>query len=162
MIVSPWQTVPGLQEALETCLASGLSAGETRGVLNAHFKINLSRNACIGRARRTGVQIRSRGSDDMPIKIAPTPKGIRGGLPRTLVTGPETTELAVKDDEPTPRGDVDDGCRAMRGPSSHRNFCGAPLRYGSSYCEHHHKRFYDRVSTAASAARARQALAEVA
>lgn len=153
---SPWKT-PGVQQALEACLGKGFTASETARFIYRKFNVYVSRRAIIGRAYRTGVQLRSKGGND--VHIPPTPKGIRGGRPKTFVAS-AVVELRVTPDEPKPRGDVDSGCRWITGEATARNFCGHGTWPLTPWCDYHARRVWNGPATVKSNARA--ALAEVA
>lgn len=138
---SPWQT-PGMQEALEAYLGAGMSAGQTAGLISRTFRIYVSRSAVIGRAHRTEVEIKGHKSQGADVNIPPTPRGIRGGRPKSFVIADVEKELKHPPEEPKPRGDVPDGCRWIFGNATKRNFCGAPTKLASSWCHHHAGRVF--------------------
>lgn len=132
MMRSPW-LITGTQEALEACLGAGLSAGQTAQLISRTFGVYVSRQAVIGRAYRTEVPfLSSRGKHS--VKIPPTPRGIRGGKPKSFVVAAVDVQRLRK--EPKPLG-IDTACLWLHGEPAKRLFCGHARIYGSAYCEHH-------------------------
>lgn len=73
----------------------------------------------------------------------------RGGRPKRAVPVVDLTARPVAG-EPEPLG-VDSGCLWISGEPAERLFCGEDRVHGSPWCQHHHVRAYDRVSTVKSA-----------
>lgn len=149
--LSPW-LITGTQEALEACLGAGMSAEQTARTINRTFNTSMSRMAVIGRARRTEVPFLSK-TAEKDVKIPPTPRGIRGGRPKSFVVA--AVEVRKLREEPKPLG-VDTACQWLHGEPAKRRFCGHARKPGStSYCEHHHARAFDTARTAHANAAAR-------
>lgn len=142
-VVVDW-TQPRVQAALEECLHEGLSASEAARFLNRKFGFSMSRQAVIGRAYRTNVSFRRNNGNGgkIDVRIPPTPKGIRGGLPRTFVKD-AVVELRVTADEPLPNGN-EDGCQWLHGDATKRKFCGHGTWPLSPWCPFHFSRVYQR------------------
>jgi GcrA cell cycle regulator len=153
---NPWTTEEDAQ--LTDMLAKGLSATQIGMALHR------SRNAVIGRTHRLEhagkVLTRSRGPLKPPGTRKYAARTMRNPLPqpaakpqgqavKSILSLAEVKAAPVVK-EPPPPPDTKPvsilrvtGCRyAVTDDKPHR-FCNAPLKEGSSYCEHHHYRCYD-------------------
>lgn len=127
---SIWET-PGLLKTLrEMCETRLFSAAQIAQRLSVLYRIDLTRNAIIGKVDRMGYP--TRGRKKSTIAHAPRPKRVKG---TEALPAPE-----IAPEEPTPQGDVPKGCRFMHGDAMDRNFCGAPTTaQGASWCAYHAK-----------------------
>ena len=138
---SIWEKIPGLFEALKHCISEKWSASRSADHLSDIAQQKLSRNALIGKARRSGMAF---GSDDAgqyarPPKIArklrqvpyniTSQKAAPIELPEEPPLPPDFLGLALLD---LPRN----GCRYPSGDSSFL-FCGNVQDGESSYCAYH-------------------------
>lgn len=137
---------PTAIDMLHAGAADGLSVSQLARRLSEHFGIDFSRNSVMGKVHRLGLPLaRSQGR---PLQDNPAPKAVRAKRIRIAARPrPSAPEPLPPIDEPAPLGDVDTGCRWLHGDDARaRNFCGAEKREGSSYCEHHGRRYYRGVS----------------
>lgn len=139
-----------VRDALEQCLASGMTASQTAEHLHKELGVVVSRNAVIGRANRCGLMF-SRPARE---RLTPEEKRARksAGQKRRRYGQTFTERKAFREElrmatEPTPRGDVDDGCRYLYGEATDRNFCGAPKSGSTSWCAFHRNKCFDLVRT---------------
>ncbi len=153
---NPWTAEEDAQ--LVDMLARRLSATQIG------IALHRSRNAVIGRVHRLehagAVLTRSRGPLKPPGTRKYTPRTMRNPLPqpaakpqgqavKSILSLAEVRAAPVVK-EPPPPPDTKPvsilrvtGCRfAVTDDKPHR-FCNAPMKEGSSYCEHHHHRCYD-------------------
>ena len=155
-----WETIKGLDKALEKAVAQGLTSPQIARQLSHTFKLSISRCAVIGRAKRTGLILA--GSKPKVVAKAQKPTKPASGAVAPYITvrkiiAPSANTIT----EPKPQGDFDHGCRFMYGDHlKKRNFCCAPKVLGSSWCKFHEGVCWDNASTRASAARMRMALAQ--
>lgn len=124
---SIWDT-PGLMEALRAMSdMRQYTAAQIARKLSHDFKLNISRNAVIGKAFRNNMA--TRGRPPAKIKPASQPRVFKEKAPPKIV---------IELNEPMPAGDVPEGCRFMHGEALNRNFCGAPTSsVTSSWCDYH-------------------------
>ncbi len=143
---------------LADMLARGLSATQVG------IALHRSRNAVIGRVHRlehAGVTLtRSRGPLKPPGTRKYTPRTVRNPRPqpiakpqgqavKSILSLAEVSAAPVIKEPPPPPNTKPvsilkvTGCRyALTDDKPHR-FCNAPMKKGSSYCEHHHARCCD-------------------
>jgi hypothetical protein len=116
---SIWDT-PGLMEALRAMSdMRQYTAAQIARKLSHDFKLNISRNAVIGKAFRNNMATRGR----PPAKIKPAS---------------QPPKIVIQLNEPMPAVDVPEGCRFLHGDALNRNFCGAPTSsVTSSWCDYH-------------------------
>jgi hypothetical protein len=124
-------TTPGLVDRFTALHAENKSFAEIRDAINATFKTTLTRNACIGQARRLELPVRPK-----PIALALHARvKQRSPLPRRVVV-----KEKPKPKRPLTIYEVGHGdCRFPEGTKSPFLFCGAETNGGSSWCDHHRK-----------------------
>jgi hypothetical protein len=137
-----------VQDALEACLAAGLSASQTAEHLRTELRVSVTRNAVIGKANRCGLMF----SRPARARLTAEEKRSRksAGAKQRRYRQTFTERKALREElsmatEPTPRGDVDDGCRYLAGEATLRNFCGAPKSGSTSWCAFHRNKCFDLV-----------------
>lgn len=146
----------GVVERFKALCADGLSFSQIADTISQEFRIRVSRNACIGKARRLGIgkatDLRvSRSRKHLERPRQPRPKAERRAAPKVakppalkLVIGPTDAERAHCFD-PLPEGcgvgllDIGFGqCRWPHGEGAGLRFCGeATVEAGCVYCERH-------------------------
>jgi GcrA cell cycle regulator len=153
---NPWTAEEDAQ--LVDMLAKGLSATQIG------IALHRSRNAVIGRTHRLehagAVLTRSRGPLKPPGTRKYTPRTMRNPLPqpaakpqgqavKSILSLAEVRAAPVVK-EPPPLATTKPvsilrvtGCRFAATDDKPHKFCNAPMKEGSSYCEHHHARCYD-------------------
>jgi hypothetical protein len=117
----PTKDTPELIEAIRREYAAGTPAETIAATLSAQFGLKLTKNAVIGKAHRNGIKHRSaelaRNRPKRGRVPKPDPKGIMrmDGLARVDFRG----------------------CQYIAGEPLD-GVCGAPVKAGSAYCDHHH------------------------
>jgi GcrA cell cycle regulator len=118
---------------------AGLSFSEIAAKLSAAFNIELSRNACIGKARRLGLPMRDatprkppKREKKMRVRVdAPIPPRIRN---RTIGPGIDILQLNHSNCH-WPLGGVEDHPPYL--------YCGNPAEFDRPYCYDHCKKAYN-------------------
>jgi GcrA cell cycle regulator len=143
---------PEHSEALREYLAKGMSYSEIADAINAKFSTAYSRNAAIGRARRTGLVGPDRPADlprPPPKANAPRLRRLRErhaaerGSPAPVLVSAERVELRCIQIVPRHLSLIDleaGDCRYPYGGDEEGEaitFCGHPQREGSNYCAGH-------------------------
>lgn len=136
---------PATVELLRKLAAERKSAGQIARDMSAEFKVNLSRNAIIGKMRRLGIELQGKaGRPQKPEGQVSKPTAIRRARVRKA---PQIHVRANVVGEPKPLGDVDTGCRWLHSDDPReRNFCGHDKLEQSPYCEHHHARCFNYIA----------------
>ena len=116
--MNPW-AIPIVNDELVKLHGEGVSFTGIAEQLNAKFDLRLTRNSCIGRAHRLGLELR--------------PSPVKRAAPLTA-EGRPLLDLGWRD------------CRWPLGELLERPkfFCGHPVKQGSAWCEAHHRRAYQR------------------
>ena len=140
---SIWSTIPGLIEALGQCIADKLSASQTASHISILAGQTLSRNACIGAAKRRGMRFGS-------VKVGKYPR--KPKQPRKYRQVPiniirvKAPSIDLPDELPLPADFLgltlmelpENGCLYPSGDGPFF-FCGQPQWAESAYCGHHHR-----------------------
>lgn len=131
-------------DRLRQLWAEGLTGRRIAEIINAEFRLGVTRNSVIGRVHRLGLPSRQ-----SPIK-APPP-GWKKKDPRRLprkpsgVSASKTAPAMPEKPAPAPAPKIDRSgrtCQWIEGEPRLRQFCGQPCQEGSSYCPGHHTRVY--------------------
>ncbi len=138
----PW---PSERDAVLIALrSSGLSFAQITREIGARFNITLSRDACVGRARRLGLcgRGRSGAAPCRAVRARPKRRPVGYGDPsRAAPASAAAREVALRCAEVVPRhlslADLaPDDCRFPYGEDA-ITFCGHRQTKGSSYCLAH-------------------------
>lgn len=135
----PWHI---MQSQLEREVESGATSGQIASRLTAMFRVRVSRNAVIGRASRTGLQLYGRRDPVARSKAKPKPPPPSIPQPRRVRMKPP--------DEPKPRGKrntFSEGCQWIHGDPLKRGWrcCAHPTHERSPWCAHHVARVWREV-----------------
>jgi hypothetical protein len=141
---SIWSRVPALIAELRQHLADKWSASQTANALSRIAGQRISRNAVIGKARRTGIAFES-GNDG---KYLRNKKKSRKSHPVPInIVREKVPSLELPDEQPKQADFIgltilevkSDQCKYPHGEKIPYLFCGAPVWGESSYCAHHHR-----------------------
>ncbi len=129
---------------LKQCVAAGHSFANTAAKINRQFGTDLSRNACIGRAKRLGLSVsRSVKVDGAEHRLNRKPEGKTKTItirPRPQFVCDPSTGFRTADVTPLNISiyELNGGtCHWPFGDNAPYLFCGHPTFGGSSYCECH-------------------------
>jgi GcrA cell cycle regulator len=156
--MSPTVWTPERDEDLRQLLTAGLSSSEVAGILSKRYKIQITKNAVIGRAGRQKIPLGcNSGRPKGEPKPAPAPKRMDRSRPDIALRnghgGKPIPPPYVPKRAPIKPGHVsmlqlkDDMCRWPTGDGADNiRFCGMPQSESGPYCREHGRLAYQQTA----------------
>lgn len=136
----PWSDAQ--DDLLKKYHAENFSFSAIARLINEQTGSSFTRNACIGKAVRTGLQRPRRKAEGRPRLAVNQDRASTQRVRQGRVSGTPYVEV-IQPDEPQHLGlsllqTTDATCKFPRGEQNF-TFCGHPTQEGSAYCSFHHR-----------------------